>query len=224
MSMIRKNQVITECRDMGYLYLITTMTEYLTQKEIIEKTGISESTYHSHKREILRSPHFSGYTEIKGVEYIKDNKNNQKPLYFHKDILNYFFHLKIKPKDKSDLKKYRSYVVSRKVDYTITITPQMTKKDNIEIMEIIRNDFRKTYGKELLTFEYNVECDKKTKYYHTHLLLGFVSETNLKEVKEHFTCYIEEKVGKSKIVEVTPYYGTNNNAGKWYFLKEGLVR
>jgi hypothetical protein len=53
--------------------------------------------------------------------------------------------------------------------------------------------------------------------------LGFSQKTDLEEVKSHFTRYIEEKVGKSKIIEMNPYYGVGNNAGKLYFLKEGLI-
>ena len=43
-------------------------------------------------------------------------------------------------------------------------------------------------------------------------------------LKGVFTKYLEEKVGKSKRVEINPYYGVEDNAGKWYFLKEGLIK
>jgi hypothetical protein len=103
----------------------------------------------------------------------------------------------------------------------------MTKEDNIKLMEIIRQDLNKSYGKNLTTYEYNVEYDSKNihkEYYHTHLLLGFGVETDLGGVKEHLTKHLEEKVGKSKRVEINHYYGVDDNTGKWYFLKEGVIR
>jgi len=209
---------------MGLLYPLTTMKEYLSQKQIIEITGISETTFKKQVRQITGSSFFSGYTFF---DLGETTKGLQKMRFFKRSILNHFFHLKIKPKDKNNVKKYRSYVMSLKVDYTITLTPQMTKKDNIELMEIIRQDLLKSYGKNLITCEYNVEYDTKNihkEYYHTHLLLGFDVKTNLEKVKEHFTKYLEGKVEKSKRVEINHYYGKDDTTGKWYFLKEGVVR
>ena len=209
---------------MGLLYPLTIMKEYLTKKQIIEITGISETTFNKQVHQITGSTFFSGFTFI---DLGETTKGLQKMRFFKRSVLNHFFHLKIKPKDRNNLKKYRSYVMSLKVDYTITLTPQMTKGDNIELMEIIRQDLHNSYGKNLTTFEYNVEYDPTNihkDYYHTHLLLGFGIETDLGKVKEHFTKYLEEKVGKSKRVEINPYYGVGDNAGKWYFLKEGLIK
>jgi hypothetical protein len=103
----------------------------------------------------------------------------------------------------------------------------MNRKDNISLMKIFESELKKTYGKYLITFEFNVEFDptsENEEFYHTHLLLGFSQKTDQDEVKSHFTQYVEEKVGKSKIIEMNPYYGVDNNAGKLYFLKEGFIR
>ena len=212
---------------MGLLYLIlTNMTEY-NKHQIIEKTGISTSLYKQHLRQIISSPRFSGYTYIKETPFPNLNRKYQNVRYFRSSILDYFFHLKIKPRDKSNDKKYRSYVKTLKVDYTITLTPQMNKEDNIRITEIINNDLINTYGKNLITYEYNVEYDPNNihkGYYHTHLLLGFSCDTNYNEVKEHFTKYLEEKDGYSDKVVMNHYYGTESSRGKIYFLKEGVVR
>jgi hypothetical protein len=210
---------------MGLLYS-DRMKKYYTKKEIIEKTGISDSTYKRHLRKIKEHPKFKDYIELRRVDYPALNKGYQEVLFFRRELLSYYFHLKIKPKIKNDEKKNRSYIISKKVDYTVTITPKMNRKDNISIMRIIENDLKKTYGKYLITFEFNVELDPNSeneKYFHTHLLLGFRQKTDLEEVKSHFTRYIEERVGKSKIIEMNPYYGVGNNAGKLYFLKEGLI-
>lgn len=212
---------------MGLLFLILTyMTEY-NKHQIIEKTGISTSLYKQHLKQIKSSPRFSGYTYFKKDEYPNLNRKYQNVRYFRSSILDYFFYLKIKPRDKNDDKKYRSYVKTLKVDYTITLTPQMNKEDNIRITEIIKNDLINTYGKKLLTYEYNVEYDPKNihrDFYHTHLLLGFSCKTNYQEVKGHFTKYLEEKDGYSDKVVMNHYYGTESSRGKMYFLKEGVVR
>jgi hypothetical protein len=212
---------------MGLLYLkLTNMTEY-NRHQIIEITGISTSLYKQHLRVIKSSPRFSGFTYLKKVEYPNLNRKYQNVRYFRSSILDYFFHLKIKPRDKSDDKKYRSYSKTLKVDYTITLTPQMNKEDNIRITEIIKNDLFETYGKNLITYEYNVEYDPNNihkGYYHTHLLLGFSCDTNYNEVKGHFTKYLEEKDGYSELVKMNQYYGTESSRGKMYFLKEGVVR
>ena len=212
---------------MGLSYLIlNTMTEY-NKHEIIEITGISEPLYKQHLRQINSSPRFSGYTYLKKVEYPNLNRKYQNVRYFRSSILDYFFHLKIKPRDKNNDKKYRSYVKTLKVDYTITLTPQMNKEDNIRITEIIKNDLFETYGKNLITYEYNVEYDPNNihrDFYHTHLLLGFSCKTDYQEVKRHFTKYLEEKDGYSELVKMNPYYGTESSRGKIYFLKEGVVR
>ena len=224
LSNLISNQEILIYRGMGLLYPLTTMKENLNQKQIIEITGISETTFKKQVRQITGSSVYSGYTFI---DLGMTSKGLQKMRFFKRSVLNHFFHLKIKPKDRNNLKKYRSYVMSLKVDYTITLTPQMTKEDNIELIEIIRQDLHNSYGKNLKTYEYNVEYDPNNihkDYYHTHLLLGFGIETHLGKVKEHFTKYLEEKVGKSKRVEINPYYGVDDNAGKWYFLKEGVVK
>jgi hypothetical protein len=202
------------------------MTEY-NRHQIIEITGISTSLYKQHLRAIKSSPRFSGLTYLKKVEYPNLNRKYQNVRYFRSSILDYFFHLKIKPRDKSDDKKYRSYSKTLKVDYTITLTPQMNKEDNIRITEIIKNDLFETYGKNLITYEYNVEYDPNNihkGYYHTHLLLGFSCKTDYKEVKEHFTKYLEEKDGYSDRVLMNHYYGNESSRGKIYFLKEGVVR
>ena len=212
---------------MGLLYLnLTNMTEY-NRHQIIEITGISTSLYKQHLRQIKSSPRFSGLTYLKKVEYPNLNRKYQNVRYFRSSILDYFFHLKIKPRDKSDDKKYRSYSKTLKVDYTITLTPQMNKEDNIRITEIIKNDLFETYGKNLTTYEYNVEYDPNNihkGYYHTHLLLGFSCKTDYYEVKGHFTKYLEEKDGYSDRVLMNHYYGTESSRGKIYFLKEGVVR
>lgn len=212
---------------MGLLYLNhKNMTEY-NRAQIIEITGISTSLYKQHLKQIISSPRFSGYTYFKKDEYPNLNRKYQNVRYFRSSILDYFFYLKIKPRDKNDDKKYRSYVKTLKVDYTITLTPQMNKEDNIRITEIIKNDLINTYGKKLLTYEYNVEYDPHNihrDFYHTHLLLGFSCKTDYKEVKGHFTKYLEEKDGYSDRVVMNPYYGTESNRGKIYFLKEGVVR
>lgn len=212
---------------MGLSYLnLTNMTEY-NRHQIIEITGISTSLYKQHLRQIKSSPRFSGYTYLKKVEYPNLNRKYQNVRYFRNSILDYFFHLKIKPRDKSDDKKYRSYSKTLKVDYTITLTPQMNKEDNIRITEIIRNDLINTYGNKLITFEYNVEYDPNNihkDYHHTHLLMGFICDTNYNEIKGHFTKYLEEKDGYSERVIVNHYYGTESNRGKMYFLKEGVNR
>ncbi len=224
LSILISIQEIPNYRGMGLLYPLTIMKEYLTKKNIIEITGISRTTFNKQFHQITGSSIFSGYTFI---DLGQTTKGLQKMRFFKRSILNYFFHLKIKPKDRNNLKKYRSYIMSLKVDYTITITPKMTKEDNIELMEIIRQDLHNSYGKNLNTFEYNVEYDPKNihkDYYHTHLLLGFGIKTDLNKVKEHFTKFLEEKVGKSKRVEINHYYGVDDNAGKWYFLKEGVVK
>lgn len=212
---------------MGLSYLIlTNMTDY-NKHQIIEITGISTSLYKQHLRQIKSSPRFSGFTYLKKVEYPNLNRKYQNVRYFRSSILDYFFHLKIKPRDKSDDKKYRSYSKTLKVDYTITLTPQMNKEDNIRITEIIKNDLFETYGKNLTTYEYNVEYDPNNihkGYYHTHLLLGFSCKTDYQEVKGHFTKYLEEKDGYSDRVLMNHYYGTESSRGKMYFLKEGVVR
>jgi len=202
------------------------MTDY-NKHQIIEITGISTSLYKQHLRQIKSSPRFSGFTYLKKVEYPNLNRKYQNVRYFRSSILDYFFHLKIKPRDKNDDKKYRSYSKTLKVDYTITLTPQMNKEDNIRITEIIKNDLFETYGKNLTTYEYNVEYDPNNinkGYYHTHLLLGFSCKTDYTEVKEHFTKYLEEKDGYSDRVVMNHYYGTESSRGKMYFLKEGVVR
>lgn len=212
---------------MGLSYLIlNTMTEY-NKHQIIEITGISVPLYKQHLKQIKSSPRFSGYTYLKKVEYPNLNRKYQNVRYFRSSILDYFFHLKIKPRDKSDDKKYRSYSKTLKVDYTITLTPQMNKEDNIRITEIIKNDLINTYGKNLITYEYNVEYDPNNihrDFYHTHLLLGFSCKTDYYEVKGHFTKYLEEKDGYSDRVLMNHYYGTESSRGKMYFLKEGVVR
>ncbi len=212
---------------MGLLYLnLTNMTEY-NRHQIIEITGISTSLYKQHLREIKSSPRFSGLTYLKKVEYPNLNRKYQNVRYFRSSILDYFFHLKIKPRDKSDDKKYRSYSKTLKVDYTITLTPQMNKEDNIRITEIIKNDLINSFGKNLTTYEYNVEYDPNNihrDFYHTHLLLGFSCKTDYNEVKGHFTKYLEEKDGYSDRVLMNHYYGTESSRGKMYFLKEGVVR
>jgi len=202
------------------------MTEY-NKKQIIEITGVSESLYKQHLKEIKSSPIFSGYTYMKRIDYPNLNRKYQYVRYFKGSILNYFFFLKIKPRDKNDNKKYRSYVKSLNTSYTITITPQMNKQDNIKLMEVIRKDLKKSYGDNLKTYEYNVEFDPKNThkdYFHTHLLLGFKSEIDFKGIKQHFTRYLDEKVGKSKIIEFNEYYDPENKAGNRYFVKEGVVR
>jgi hypothetical protein len=202
------------------------MTEY-NRHQIIEITGISTSLYKQHLREIKSSPRFSGLTYLKKVEYPNLNRKYQNVRYFRSSILDYFFHLKIKPRDKSDDKKYRSYSKTLKVDYTITLTPQMNKEDNIRITEIIKNDLINSFGKNLTTYEYNVEYDPNNihrDFYHTHLLLGFSCKTDYNEVKGHFTKYLEEKDGYSDRVLMNHYYGTESSRGKMYFLKEGVVR
>ena len=212
---------------MGLSYLIfNTMIEY-NKHQIIEKTGISTSLYKQHLKQITSSPRFSGYTYLKKVEFPNLNRKYQNVRFFRSIILDYFFHLKIKPRNKNDDKKYRSYVKTLKVDYTITITPQMNKEDNIRITDIIKNDLINSYGKELITFEYNVEYDPNNihrDFYHTHLLLGFSCKTDYYEVKGHFTKYLEEKDGYSDKVVMNHYYGTESSRGKIYFLKEGVVR
>ena len=212
---------------MGLLYLnLTNMTEY-NRHQIIEITGISTSLYKQHLREIKSSPRFSGLTYLKKVEYPNLNRKYQNVRYFRSSILDYFFHLKIKPRDKSDDKKYRSYSKTLKVDYTITLTPQMNKEDNIRITEIIKNDLINSFGKNLTTYEYNVEYDPNNihrDFYHTHLLLGFSCKTDYNEVKGHFTKYLEERDGYSDRVLMNHYYGTESSRGKMYFLKEGVVR
>ena len=212
---------------MGLSYLIfNTMIEY-NKHQIIEKTGISTSLYKQHLKQITSSPRFSGYTYLKKVEFPNLNRKYQNVRFFRSSILDYFFHLKIKPRNKNDDKKYRSYVKTLKVDYTITITPQMNKEDNIRITDIIKNDLINSYGKELITFEYNVEYDPNNlhrDFYHTHLLLGFSCKTDYYEVKGHFTKYLEEKDGYSDRVVINHYYGTESSRGKIYFLKEGIVR
>ena len=212
---------------MGLLYLIlTNMTEY-NKHQIIEKTGISTSLYKQHLKQIKSSPRFSGYTYFKKDVFPNLNRKYQNVRYFRSSILDYFFHLKIKPRNKNDDKKYRSYVKTLKVDYTITLTPQMNKEDNIRITEIIKNDLFETYGKNLTTYEYNVEYDPNNihkGYYHTHLLLGFSCKTDYYEVKEHFTKYLDEKDGYSDRVLMNHYYGSESSRGKIYFLKEGVVR
>ena len=202
------------------------MTEY-NKKQIIEITGVSESLYKQHLKEIKSSPIFSGYTYMKRIDYPNLNRKYQYVRYFKESILNFFFFLKIKPRDKNDNKKYRSYVKSLNTSYTITITPQMNKQDNIKLMEVIRKDLKKSYGDNLKTYEYNVEFDPKNThkdYFHTHLLLGFKSEIDFKGIKQHFTRYLDEKVGKSKIIEFNEYYDPENKAGNRYFVKEGVVR
>ena len=202
------------------------MIEY-NKHQIIEKTGISTSLYKQHLKQITSSPRFSGYTYLKKVEFPNLNRKYQNVRFFRSIILDYFFHLKIKPRNKTDDKKYRSYVKTLKVDYTITITPQMNKEDNIRITDIIKNDLINSYGKELITFEYNVEYDPNNihrDFYHTHLLLGFSCKTDYYEVKGHFTKYLEEKDGYSDRVVINHYYGTESSRGKIYFLKEGVVR
>ena len=212
---------------MGLSYLILIkMTEY-NRNQIIEKTGISTSLYKQHLKQIKSSPRFSGYTYFKKDVFPNLNRKYQNVRYFRSSILDYFFYLKIKPRDKNDDKKYRSYVKTLKVDYTITLTPQMNKEDNIRITEIIKNDLFETYGKNLTTYEYNVEYDPNNihkGYYHTHLLLGFSCKTDYYEVKGHFTKYLEEKDGYSDKVVMNHYYGTESSRGKIYFLKEGVVR
>ena len=210
---------------MGLLYQLE-MAEY-NINQIIELTGLSKTKCKSEINKILKCPSYSGLTYLKWTECPDKNKGYDYIRYIDSKLLNYFFELTIKPKDKNNHKKYRSYVKSLKVDYTITLTPPMNKQDNIAITEIIREDLRKNYGKKLITFEYNIELNPKEehkKHYHTHLLLGFKCETDLKEVKQHFTRYLEEKVGKSKRIEINPYYDPQNKAGKIYFLKEGIVR
>jgi hypothetical protein len=202
------------------------MIEY-NKHQIIEKTGISASLYKQHLKQITSSPRFSGYTYLKKVEFPNLNRKYQNVRFFRSSILDYFFHLKIKPRNKNDDKKYRSYVKTLKVDYTITITPQMNKEDNIRITDIIKNDLINSYGKELITFEFNVEFDPNNihkGYYHTHLLLGFNCNTDYQKVKQHFTKYLDEKVGFSDRIIMNRYYDIQSNRGKIYFLKEGVVR
>jgi len=224
LSILISNQEIPNYRGMGLLYPLSIMKEYLTKNQIIEITGISRTTFNKQVHQITGSTFFSGYTFI---DLGQTTKGLQKMRFFKSSILDYFFHLKIKPRDKKDDKKYRSYVKTLKVDYTITLTPQMNKEDNIRITEIIKNDLFETYGKNLITYEYNVEYDPNNihkGYYHTHLLLGFSCDTNYNEVKGHFTKYLEEKDGYSDRVVMNHYYGTESSRGKIYFLKEGVVR
>jgi hypothetical protein len=202
------------------------MEEY-NKNQILEITGISNSLYKQHLKEIKSSPLFSGHTYLKRIDYPNLNRKYQIVRYFKQSLLNYFFFLKIKPRDKNNNKKYRSYIKSLKTHYTITITPQMNKQDNIKLMEFFRKELQKTYGDNLKTFEYNVEYDPNNtpkNYFHSHLLLEFKSETDFKGVKEHFTRYLDEKVGKSKIIEFNEYYDPENKAGNRYFVKEGVVR
>ena len=212
---------------MGLSYLIfNTVIEY-NKHQIIEKTGISVSLYKQHLKQITSSPRFSGYTYLKKVEFPNLNRKYQNVRFFRSSILDYFFHLKIKPRNKNDDKKYRSYVKTLKVDYTITITPQMNKEDNIRITDIIKNDLINSYGKELITFEYNVEYDPNNihkGYYHTHLLIGFSCNTDYQKVKQHFTKYLEERVGLSERITMNNYFDKQSSRGKVYFLKEGIVR
>lgn len=212
---------------MGLLYLILNiMTEY-NKHQIIEITGISTTLYKQHLKQIKSSPRFSGYTYLKKIEFPNLNRKHQNVRFFRSSILDYFFYLKIKPREKNNDKKYRSYAKTLKVDYTITLTPQMNKEDNIRITEVIKNDLINTYGKKLINFVYNVEYDPKNiqkGYYHTHLLLGFSCKTEYKEVKKHFTKYIQEKDGCSDWVEMNPYYDNSSSRGKIYFLKEGVIR
>lgn len=201
------------------------MKEY-NKAQIIEITGVSDSLYKQHLREIKSSPTFSGYTYKKRIDFPNLNRKYQYVRYFKESILNYFFFLKIKPRDKNDKKKYRSYVKSLKTNYTVTISPQMNKQDNIKLLEVIRKDLKKSYGDNLKMYEYNVEFDPNSNlknYFHSHLLLGFKTETDFKEVKQHFTRYIDERVGKSKTIEFNQYYDPENKAGNRYFLKEGVV-
>jgi hypothetical protein len=90
-------------------------------------------------------------------------------------------------------------------------------------VKIIRNDLKK----DLLIFEYSVEYDPNINpkgYYHTHLLIGFGIKTNKTDIKRYFTKYVDERDGKSKIIEIKDYFGQNNNRGTRYFLKEGVTR
>lgn len=202
------------------------MNTELTKNQIIEKTGISDSTYKRHLNIIKSHPKFSGYTEIRRTVFPKLNRGFQDVRYFKSNILDYFFNLKIKPKDSSDNKKYRSYLSSRKIDYKVTITPSMNKKDNIQMMKIIHNDIQKDFNNDLLIFEYNVEYDPNDNpkgYYHTHLLIGFGIKTNKTDIKRYFTQYVDEREGKSKTIEIKDYYGQGNSRGTRYFLKEGII-
>jgi hypothetical protein len=191
------------------------MNRQLTKKKILEITGIGETKFNEELNTIKSHYKFSALTQMNGVKRV-----------FDYNLLNYFFTLKIKPRDEKDSKKFRSFIKSKNFNFIGHITLSYNLEDTRKIGNYFRGLLQDMYGKKSVDFYFWLEPDpieNKRKTYHLHFVCCFHAEIpSLKTFRGHFTEYLESKDGKSRTIEINEYYDQNNKSGNRYVSKMGI--
>ncbi len=192
-----------------------TMNRQLTKKQIIEITGIGETKFNEELNTIKSHYKFSALTQMNGIRRV-----------FDEDLLNYFFTLKIKPRNEKDNKKFRSFIKFKNFNFIGHITLSYNLEDTRKIGNYFRNLLQDVYGKKSVDFYFWLEPDpieNKRKTYHLHFVCSFNTEIpSIQTFRGHFTEYFEIKVGKSKVIQINKYYNKNNKSGNRYVSKMGI--
>jgi hypothetical protein len=200
---------------MGVLYPIFSMNKQLTKKQILEITGIGKTKCNEEINTIKSHYKFSSYTQMNGVRRV-----------FDENLLNYFFTLKIKPRNEKDNKKFRSFIKSKNFNYIGHITLSYNLEDTRKIGHYFRELLEEVYGKKSVDFYFWMEIDPiltQRESYHLHFVCSFNDEIpSLQTFKSHFTEYLESRVGKSKRIEIYDYYDKKDKKGVRYVMKMGL--
>lgn len=191
------------------------MKSKLTKRKLIELTGIGLTKYNEELERIKSSSKYSGLTMMQGQTRI-----------FDPSILNHFFCLKIKPRDHSNSKKFRSFIKSKKFNFIGHLSLGYKLDDARKTGEYFKKILLDKYGKKGIEFYFWLEPDLKLdskNTYHLHFVCRFDgSVPSLDVFKSHFNELLEERVGKSKRIEINNYYGEDDKTGIRYVMKMGL--
>ncbi len=191
------------------------MNRQLTKKQILEITGIGKTKCNEEINTIKSHYKFSALTQMNGVRRV-----------FDETLLNYFFTLKIKPRNEKDNKKFRSFIKSKNFNYIGHITLSYHLEDTKRIGNYFKDKLEELYGKKSVDFYFWMEPDPISKHresYHLHFICRFNTEIpSLQTFRCHFSEYLESRVGKSKTIDIYDYYDTTDKKGVRYVMKMGL--
>jgi hypothetical protein len=191
------------------------MNRQITKKQILEITGIGETKFNEELNTIKSHYKFSALTQMNGIKRVFDD-----------NLLNYFFTLKIKPRDEKDSKKFRSFIKSKNFNFIGHITLSYNLEDTRKIGNYFRGLLQDMYGKKSVDFYFWLEEDPISTHresYHLHFVCRFNTEIpSLQTFRGHFAEYLELRVGKSKTIDISDYYDKEDKKGVRYVMKMGL--
>ena len=161
-------------------------------------TGISETLYKQHTKDILKSPKFSSWTKLVNIEYPEINRGYQAERFFDPEILNYYFFLKIKPTDITDSKKFKSYI--RSIDYNFigNMKTKLSIEDNIRMCDNLNSKLKSLYNKKI-NFVYWLNKIDKTNMFNVEFIINFNGEMSSDSLKNLIIENISFKFGGHSI-------------------------